>query len=222
MAGRRSRIIMEITPSEISLHSMYKLITGTIVPRAIGWVSTVNADGQPNLAPFSYFTAVCAKPPTILFCPGVRGRDLSPKDTMNNLRATGEFVVNIVTEELAEAMNITATEMPEDVNEFEVAGLSTTPSKTVSPPRVAKSPVNYECKVTQIVDIGDGSSGAGSVVIGEVLHLHIADRVMQPDFHIDIQALKPIGRLAGPNYAYIHETFEMKRLPSQVQPQPGD
>ena len=213
---------MEITPSEISLHAMYKLITGTIVPRAIGWVSTLNSEGQPNLAPFSYFTAVCAKPPTILFCPGVRGRDLSPKDTLQNLRATGEFVVNIVTEELAEAMNTTATELPADVNEFELAGLSTTPSKIVSPPRLTESPVNYECKVTEIVDIGAGGRGAGSVVIGEVLHLHVADNVMQLDFHIDVQALKPIGRLAGPNYAYIRETFEMIRPPSQVSSQSGD
>lgn len=213
---------MEITPSDISIREMYKLITGTIVPRAIGWVSTLNEEGQPNLAPFSYFTAVCAKPPTILFCPGVRGSDLSPKDTLHNLRATGEFVVNIVTEELAEAMNITATELPAEVNEFELAGLSTAPSITVVPPRLAESPVNYECRVTEIVDIGDGGKGSGSVVIGEVLHLHVADEVMQPNYHIDIQSLKPIGRLAGPNYAYIHDTFTMKRLPSQVQPEQGD
>lgn len=209
---------MEITPKEISIHEMYKLITGTIVPRAIGWVSTVNSEGQPNLAPFSYFTAVCAKPPTILFCPGVRGRDVSAKDTLRNVRETGEFVVNIVNEELVEAMNITATELPANVNEFELTGLSTAPSLTIAPPRVAESPVNYECKVVEIVDIGDGTTGSGSVVIGEVLHLHVADEVMQPNYHIDIQALKPIGRLAGPNYAYIRETFEMKRLPSQVEP----
>lgn len=209
---------MEITPNDISIREMYKLITGTIVPRAIGWVSTVNEDGQPNLAPFSYFTAVCAKPPTILFCPGVRGRDNSPKDTLHNVRTTGEFVVNIVTEELAEAMNITATEMPSEVNEFELARLTSAPSITVAPPRLAESPVNYECKVVKIVDIGDGAVGSGSVVIGEVLHMHVADEVMQPDFHINIQALKPIGRLAGPNYAYIRETFEMKRKPPQLNP----
>ncbi|MEK6256906.1 MAG: flavin reductase family protein [Chloroflexota bacterium] len=207
---------MEINPTDISIKSMYKLITGTIVPRAIGWVSTVNADGQPNLAPFSYFTAVCAKPPTILFCPGVRGSDIGPKDTMKNVKATGEFVVNIVSEELAKAMNITATELPSEVNEFELAGLSTAPSLKVAPPRVAQSPVNYECKVVQIVDIGDGAIGSGSVVIGEVLHMHVADEVMQPDYHIDMQALKPIGRLAGPNYAYVRETFEMKRRPSEI------
>ena len=207
---------MEITPTDITIKEMYKLITGTIVPRAIGWVSTVNEEGQPNLAPFSYFTAVCAKPPTILFCPGVRGNDVSPKDTLHNVRATGEFVVNIVTEALAEAMNITATELLAEVNEFELAGLTTAPSVEVKPPRVAESPVNYECKVVEIVDIGNGQKGSGSVVIGEVLHMHVADEVMQPDYHIDMQALKPIGRLAGPHYTYVRETFGMKRLPSEI------
>lgn len=212
---------MEINPADITIREMYKLITGTIVPRAIGWVSTVNAQGQPNLAPFSYFTAVCAKPPTILFCPGVRGRDVSPKDTLKNIHANGEFVVNIVTEALAEAMNITATELPAEVNEFELAGLTAVPSNIVAPPRLAESPVNYECKVVEIVDIGDGGKGSGSVVIGEVLHLHVADEILQPNFHIDIQALRPIGRLAGPNYAYIRETFEIKRRPSELPPAEG-
>jgi flavin reductase (DIM6/NTAB) family NADH-FMN oxidoreductase RutF len=212
---------MEITPSDLSIHEMYKLITGTIVPRAIGWVSTVNGEGQPNLAPFSYFTAVCAKPPTILFCPGIRGRDVSMKDTLRNIRGNGEFVVNIVTEELAQAMNITATELPAEVNEFELAGVTAGPSYIVKAPRVVESPVNYECRVTEIVDIGDGSKGSGSVVIGEVVHLHVADEIMQPNYHIDIHALKAIGRLAGPNYAYIKETFAMVRPPSQVQPKEG-
>lgn len=207
---------MEITPADISINSMYKLITGTIVPRSIGWVSTVNVEGQPNLAPFSYFTAVCSRPPTILFCPGLRGPDASPKDTLHNVRATGEFVVNIVTEELVEAMNITATELPASVNEFELAGLTSAPSITVTPPRLAESPVNYECKVVEVVDIGDGGKGSGSVVIGEVLHLHVADEVIQPDYHIDIQTLKPVGRLTGPNYAYIREIFEIERWPSQL------
>ena len=212
---------MEINPADITIREMYKLITGTIVPRAIGWVSTVNAQGQPNLAPFSYFTAVCAKPPTILFCPGVRGRDVSLKDTLKNIHANGDFVVNIVTEALAEAMNITATELPAEVNEFELAGLTAVPSVRVAPPRLAESPVNYECKVAEIVDIGDGGKGSGSVVIGEVMHLHVADEVLQPNFHIDIQALRPIGRLAGPNYAYIRETFEIKRRPSELPPAEG-
>ena len=148
---------MQIDPK--NFEGFNRVLTGVVVPRPIALVSTKSADGIVNLAPFSYFTAVCAKPPTILFCPGVRGRDLSLKDTLHNLRATGRFVVNIVTEELAESMNITATELPAEVNEFEMAGLTTAPAKTVTAPRLAESPVNYECKVTQIVDIGDGSRG---------------------------------------------------------------
>jgi flavin reductase (DIM6/NTAB) family NADH-FMN oxidoreductase RutF len=209
---------MEINLAELPLKEAYKLITGTVVPRPIAWVSTINAEGRPNLAPFSYFNAVCTRPPTLLFCPGIRGTDVSGKDTLNNVRATGEFVVNVVTEELAEAMNATATELPHEVNEFERAGLSTAPSKTVKPPRVADSPVNFECEVSQIVDIGDGGRGSASIVIGTILHMHVADKVMLPDYKIDIAALKPIGRLAGPNYAVIKETFEIFRAPSEIIP----
>ena len=111
---------------------------GAIVPRAIAWVSTVNEDGQPNLAPFSFFTAVCFAPPTIVFCPSVRETDGDHKDTLHNIRATGEFVINFVTEALAEQMNITSTELPSDVNEFERAGLTAVPSTLVKAARSRK------------------------------------------------------------------------------------
>ena len=110
---------METNPESLPWQSFYKLLTGSIVPRPIGWVSTINAAGQPNLAPYSFFNAICANPPHLLFCPGIRRADLANKDTLNNVRDNGEFVINIVTEELADAMNITATEVAADVNEFE-------------------------------------------------------------------------------------------------------
>jgi len=207
---------MEINPAEIPAAALNRIILGSVVPRPIAWVSTIGVSGQPNLAPFSFFNAVCYNPPTLLFCPGVRATDVGSKDTYHNIRATHEFVINIVTEGLAEAMNVTATELPPEINEFELAGLTEAPSAKVRPPRVAQSPINFECTLNQIVDIGDGSPGSGWVVIGNVVHIHVADEVMLPDYKIDIRTLKPIGRLAGFNYTRVNDIFEIKRLPSQL------
>jgi flavin reductase (DIM6/NTAB) family NADH-FMN oxidoreductase RutF len=208
---------MEINPNEIPASALNRIILGSVVPRPIAWVSTISKDGQPNLAPFSFFNAVCYDPPTLLFCPGVRATDAGSKDTYHNIQATHEFVINIVTEELAGAMNITATELPPEIDEFELAGLTRAASARVRPPRVAQSPVSFECTLNQIVEIGDGSSpGSGWVVIGNVVHIHVADEVLLPDYKIDIRALKPVGRLAGFNYTRVNDIFEIKRLPSQI------
>ncbi|MDH5606792.1 MAG: flavin reductase family protein [Anaerolineae bacterium] len=209
---------MEFTPGDLDRKDFYKLLTGTVVPRPIAWVSTVDTQGRPNLAPFSFFNVVCAKPPTVLFCPGVRSTDGSIKDTLKNVAASREFVINIVTEDLAEAMNLTATELPAEVNEFEFAKLTPAPSKTIAAPRVKESPVHIECKLVQIIEIGGGAVGSGSIVIGEVSHMHISDEVMLPDHKIDTLALKPLGRLAGPNYSIVREILEIQRLPTQIKP----
>lgn len=208
---------MEINPNTIPYASTYKLLTGSVVPRPIGWVSSLNAEGQPNLAPFSYFTVVCANPPTVLFCPGYRKADREPKDTLKNVRATGEFVLNIVTEDTADAMNISATELPADVNEFALANLTPTPSQKVAPPRVEESPIHFECKVTQIIDINEGPGG-GSIVLGQVVHMHVREDLLIGSDKIDISKLKPIGRLAGGGYTRVTDLFEMSRLPSQIRP----
>jgi len=147
---------MNVDLNALSEKERYKLLMSSVVPRPIAWVSSVDAEGRPNLAPFSFFNAVCSKPPTLLFCPGVRGLDGGTKDTYQNILTTKEFVINIVTEELAEAMNISATELPPEVDEFELAGLTAAPSVWVKPPRVAQSPVNYECVLKHVVQIGDG------------------------------------------------------------------
>jgi flavin reductase (DIM6/NTAB) family NADH-FMN oxidoreductase RutF len=207
---------MEINPNEIPAVALNRIILGSVVPRPIAWVSTLSREGQPNLAPFSFFNAVCYDPPTLLFCPGVRATDAGSKDTYHNILANHEFVINIVTEDLAEAMNITATELPPEIDEFELAGLTSAPSTRVQTPRVAQSPVNFECILNQIVTIGGGNPGSGWVVIGTVVHIHVADEVLLPDYKIDIHALKPIGRLAGFNYSRVNDIFEIKRLPSQL------
>ena len=211
---------MEINPNDIAVSALNRILLGTVVPRPIAWVSTINEQGQPNLAPFSFFNAVCTRPPTLLFCPGVRGLDGAAKDTLGNIRANREYVINVVTEDTAEAMNKTATELPPEINEFEFANLTQLPSMKVKPPRVAESPVNFECQLRQIVDIGDGQPGSGWIVIGEIVHLHVADEVLLPDHKIDIRALQPVGRLSGYSYARINDIFEMKRLPPQIPRKP--
>lgn len=206
---------MEIVPDSISRASLYKILIGSVVPRPIGWISTINASGQPNLAPFSFFNVVCAKPPTVLFCPMIRGTDGVQKDTLNNVKATGEFVVNIFGEELASKMVETSVEIAADVNEFELTGLESAPSIVVKPPRVAESLIHFECKVTQIVEIGN-NPGGGSVVIGEIIHLHVDERVLLGEDKINLAALKPIGRLAGSAYVRVTDLFEMERPKSQI------
>lgn len=206
---------MEFSPTSLPWKSIYKLLSGSILPRPIGWISTVDARGQPNLAPFSFFNIVCAKPPTLLFCPMVRSTDGKQKDTLNNLRETGEFVVNIVTEELAGAMNESAVEVPAGSSEFELASVNSTPSAVINAPRVAESPIHFECTVRDIIQISD-QPGGGYVVIGTVVHFHIDDGVLLGEDKIDLAALKPIGRLAGGDYVRLTDLFNLKRPMSQL------
>lgn len=206
---------MEINPSDWPHQSIYKLMTGSIQPRPIGWVSSVDAEGRPNLAPFSFFNMVCPKPPTLLFCPSVRGTDISQKDTLHNVRATSEFVVNIVSEATAEAMNQTSAEVRPEVDEFTLAGLTPVPSLVVRPPRVAESLVHFECRVTQIIEISD-QPGGGSIVIGEVLHIHVNDSVLVGGDKIDPDRLKAVGRMAGTSYTRTTDRFDMIRPPSDL------
>lgn len=201
---------MELDPSTLSHQSIYKILTGSILPRPIGWISSIDLDGRPNLAPFSFFNVVCSNPPTLLFCPMIRGVDGSPKDTLINVRLTGEFVVNIVTEYLLKAMNDTSIEAPSEFNEFEFAGLTLSPSVTVRPPRVLESPIHFECKVNQIVDINN-APGGGSIVIGTITHIHAEERVMLGTDKINLTALQPIGRLMGAAYCRVEQVVELDR-----------
>lgn len=200
----------EIDIQDLARASVYKLLIGSVVPRPIAWVSTVNQQGQPNLAPFSFFTLVCADPPTLVFCPMIRSSDGRPKDTLSNIRQTGEFVVNVPTEDLAQAVNISSTEFDPEVNEFVAAGVTPVASVKVRPPRVAESPINFECVVQHILDIGDQPL-SGSLVVGRILHIHVDERVLTGQDHIDLFQLKPIARLAGADYARVTDIFSLKR-----------
>ncbi len=201
---------MIIDPNKQSFSENYKLMIGSIVPRPIALVSTVSSNGLKNLAPFSYFNGVCSYPPTIMFAPGRRGYDGLTKDTLNNIRETEDFTVSIVSEEIGKQMVACATDYPPDVDEFEISGLTPLPSEKVKAPRVAESKVSFECKLNQIVEIGDDSPGAGFLVIGTIVIFHIDDDVYR-NGKIDIKTLKPLGRLAGNSYTRISEIFDIVR-----------
>lgn len=183
----------------------YKLATGLIVPRPIGWIGSVSEDGTPNLAPFSFFNCVSGAPPLFVFSAGRSVR----KDTLNNVRATGEFTINIVTEEVVEAMNATSASVEEDVNEFELAGLTSVPSTVVRPPMVGECKANIECKVTNITDIGDVDNG-NALIVGEGLVFHIDDQLLDGT-RIDQQALKAVGRHVGNTYSRSSDLFDLNR-----------
>lgn len=199
----REQIVVD--PSR-SPADVYKLMIGSIVPRPIAFVSTVSPAGTYNLAPFSFFNAVCAEPPIITFASGYR---VPPKDTLANVRATGEFVVNIVSEEIAEAMNACSGEYPAGVNEFELSGLTPVPGDLVRAPRVRESHVNMECRVLQILDLSTRPRG-GSLIIGEVVRFHV-DAAMLSNFRIDPDQLCAIGRMGGNEYTRTRDRFQMIR-----------
>ncbi|MEZ4632458.1 MAG: flavin reductase family protein [Deinococcales bacterium] len=204
---------MDISSQDLPYQQIYKILTATIIPRPIAWVSTADLEGRPNVAPYSFFNAVCANPPHLLFCAGVYRQGLF-KDSYNNVKSTGEFVVNIVTEELAEAMNLTAAELPAGSSEFDYADLTPVASKIVKAPRVKESPVHFECKLKHIYEVGDWP-GAGSVVIGEVVQISVDDSLFlegqAANYKIDNRNLKAVGRLAGNDYIRTQDVFSMIR-----------
>ncbi|MAS37192.1 MAG: hypothetical protein CL610_24540 [Anaerolineaceae bacterium] len=210
--------MVDLLPDSHPERDVYKLMTAAIVPRPIAWVSTVDTDGIPNLAPFSFFNAVCGNPPTVLFCSGVRGTAPDKlKDTQRNIETTGEFVINFVTEALADAMNITAADVPPHVNEFERAGLTAAAGRTVRVPHVAETPIYFECKLHDIVTIST-EPGGGSIIIGTVTLLHVDDAVYGEGNYVDFDAYRPIGRMTGSGYVRTHDRFDLVRPPSEIKP----
>jgi flavin reductase (DIM6/NTAB) family NADH-FMN oxidoreductase RutF len=198
-----------IDPQSTDPGDVYKIMIGAIVPRPIAFVATVSAEGARNLAAFSFFTAVSANPPVVCFSPMVRSSGRGEKDTLRNIAATREFVVNIVSEDFAGKMNLTAPEFPPEVDEFVVSGLTAVASDLVRPPRVAESRIGMECKLIEIVSVSVKPLG-GSLVIGEVLRFHIDDTIVE-NFRIDPDRLHPVGRMAGNSYVRTTDRFEMVR-----------
>ena len=199
---------MKIDPKTVPAPVSYRLLVGSVVPRPIAFVSTRSTAGVNNLAPFSFFNAVCGDPPVVLFCPVWRD---PMKDTLANVRETREFVVNIVNEDIVEQMNVCSAEFPANVDEFAMSGLTPVASDLVRAPRVAESPVSMECTLLQVVEISGRPLG-GNIVIGEVVRFHVDDRVVDAgSYRIDAEKLRAVGRMSGYDYARTRDRFSIVR-----------
>lgn len=192
--------------SDLSPVDCYKLMTGLVVPRPIGWIGTVDADGRPNLAPYSFFNAVAGHPPTVIFSAGMGSR--GAKDSLANATATGQFTCNMVGMATAEGMNQSSAELPTGDSEFDFAGLTPEPSTDIAAPRVAEAKASFECRLTQVVELGDPV--ANVVVFGEVVRFHIDDDVLDGT-RIRFEELDAVGRLAGDGYATTRDRFDLTR-----------
>jgi len=195
--------------SQTPVLDVYHLLVGIVTPRPIAWVTTVDREGRVNLAPFSFFNAFGANPPVVVFSPTLR-RDGTKKDTLLNLEANGEFVLNAAIEALAEKINLSSKELPYGDSEVELTGLHVLPSRKVKPPRIAETPVHMEGTVRQIVPVGNGPISA-NLVIGEIVAMHVDERVLDEHGRVDPLKLRTIARLGSDWYCRTSDLFEMKR-----------
>jgi flavin reductase (DIM6/NTAB) family NADH-FMN oxidoreductase RutF len=201
--------MLAFDPGSTSTGDIYKLMVGSIVPRPIALVSSVDQGNVRNLAPFSYFTACSSNPPVVVFCPIRRPVPPTAKDTLRNVLATCEFVVNIVSEEFVERMNATAAQVGPEVDEFELSGLTPIPSDLIKPARVAESHIHMECRLRQTVQVSD-QPGGGTLVLGDVLRFHVRQDFID-NFRVDPDKLRAVGRMAGSTYVRTRDRFELER-----------
>ncbi len=200
---------LELDLAALEARERYFLLTSVVVPRPIAWVSTLDAEGTRNLAPYSYFNACSATPPIVHFT------STTSRDSLANVRAMGEFVVNVVSEDLAPAMRVSSAALYSGEDEFEVAGLQTVPSRTVAPPRVAGAKVALECRLRQELEMGEGT-----MVFGDVLHVHV-ERSVWREGRVDPTLLRPVGRLSAPYFATVSEVYSLD-LPEDVKQRASD
>jgi flavin reductase (DIM6/NTAB) family NADH-FMN oxidoreductase RutF len=199
---------MKIEPDKLTRKDRHMLMGSVVVPRPIALVSTISNDGVLNLAPYALFTLICYHPiPIVAFTP-MRRLGISKKDTLVNIERTKEFVINMVTEDIAEKMNITSKVLPPEIDEFQVSGLTPIPSDLIKAPRVSESPINLECRLTEIVEFGKPNI-TGEMVLGEVLRVHIRDDLYRNGI-VDSVSFGVIGRMGWAYYTRTSDLFEMK------------
>ncbi len=194
---------MEIDAASLDSAAAYRLLVGAVVPRPIAWITTVSSSGLVNAAPFSCYTFVCNDPPMLAINIGRRDEHL--KDTARNIRDNGEFVVNIVVEDLLESMHATSAECGPEISEVEALRIAVAPSIAVRPPRIAASPVNLECRLDRVMELGRLRN---QLVFGSIVHFHVADAVYERG-RIDSEKLKPVGRLGGRRYARLGDVVNL-------------
>jgi len=200
-----------IDPKAVTTGQLHRYMLGAVTPRPIAFASTVDANGNVNLSPFSFFNVFSANPPIMIFSPARRGRDNTTKHTYENVLQVKEVVINIVNYDIVQQMSLSSTEYAQGVNEFEKAGLTPLASETIQPPRVAESPVQFECKVNEVISLGT-EGGAGNLVICEVLKMHIDEAILDADGKIDPVKLDAVSRMGGNWYGRAKEgLFEVPK-----------
>ncbi|MBK7383327.1 MAG: flavin reductase family protein [Flavobacteriales bacterium] len=190
-------------PAQLTIPEVHGYLLGAIGPRPIAFASTIDAQGRPNLSPFSFFNCFGANPPLLIFSPARRGRDNTTKHSFHNVQAVPEVVINVVTYSMVQQMSVASGEYPEGVNEFEKAGFTAIASEKVKPFRVKESPAQFECVVKQVIETGTGG-GAGNLVICEVVMIHVDERVLDANGKIDQRKIDLVGRMGGQTYARAH------------------
>jgi flavin reductase (DIM6/NTAB) family NADH-FMN oxidoreductase RutF len=180
-----------------------------VIPRPIGWISSISEDGINNLAPFSYFNAIGEDPPHVMFST-TRGNNIN-KDTLNNVLATKQFVVNMVTEDTVERMNATSQVFPSQVDEFIIAGLTAIPSVKVKPMRVMESPITFECELVHHYSLEDHKNGGATMLVGRIVMMHVDESILLENHKINLETYRPVARLAGSNYSTLGKIFSIKR-----------
>lgn len=198
---------MLLDTNEIRPRDVYRHLINLITPRPIAWVSTISKSGVPNLAPYSFFSGVGSRPPSLLFCPANK-RDGSRKDTLLNIEDTGQFVVNIVSASLAQQMHDSSADYDFETSEFETCGLTATESERVKPPRVGEASASIECELMQTLHLGTGP-GASNVVIGRIVLIRVDDEVVGDDGFADATKMDTIGRMGTPGYVRTHDCFDL-------------
>lgn len=191
--------IMTIDTSKATTQQIQSMLLGAIAPRPIAFVATIDADGNHNLSPFSFFNAFSANPPILIFSPARRGRDGSTKHTYENVKEVKQAVVNVVNYDIVQQMSLSSSDFPKGVSEFEKAGFTPMPSEEVKPMRVKESPIQFECEVLQVMEMGT-EGGSGNLVICKILKIHISEDILNPNGSIDNQKLKLVGRMGGSDY----------------------